>query len=70
MGLSEVHLESLITGNHLRLFHFGEGLKHLSVPLTMHLLCIYAGMRTGERGTGITGDGNRGHRERRTYAGR
>ena len=40
------------------------------MPLTMHLLVYATGMRTGERGIGITGCVNVGHRERRTYAGR
>jgi len=61
MGLSDFRLWSLITANHLRLFHFGGWLRHLSVPFTMHLLCMSAGMRTGERGTGITGCVNVGH---------
>lgn len=54
MGLSEVKFFFLITANHLRLFHFGGGLRDLSVPFTMHLLCISVAMRSGDGATVIT----------------
>jgi hypothetical protein len=50
MRISEERLESLITANSLRLFHFGRGLKHLSVPFTMQFALYIRRNADGETG--------------------